>query len=161
MPIRTSTPTRFPGSALPAYPRWQELPPAVREVALPFWWDLDRLHALPLATTTVAVPELLWHLELPVWSHGGAKCRLTPRQVAAEPDRYPQHWARVLAGEVDVPVTIRGDTARPVLIDGYHRLLKAALAGLGELPGLVLPHGLWPAIAHQVGQPDVLAEVAN
>jgi hypothetical protein len=124
-----------------------QMPASLRPVLYGFSWDLDRLLALQLPRMQASVRELDWHLDLPYWrDERGRPFRLAPRTVWRLPDRHPQHHARTLAADLPCPSVVRRAAGRTLILDGVHRLLKAAMNGQDELPAR-LPHdAVIPAI---------------
>lgn len=60
------------------FPLNDQVPAEIREYVLGFWWDMVKLHALPLPTQVLPVANLDWHLTLPWWRHDGRFFCLTP-----------------------------------------------------------------------------------
>jgi len=115
------------------------IPPVLRSHILDFQWDLDRLHALPLPVTELRVAALADHLELPFWAYQGKPFQLTPHQVAADPVRYHEQYARTLAADLAFPLdVVRRPDGRVTILDGVHRLLHAELAGRASVGVRVL-----------------------
>ncbi|OAT67980.1 hypothetical protein AWB85_08910 [Mycobacteroides immunogenum] len=104
------------------------MPAELRDVLLDFHWDRERLHALTLPTRTVPSAELAWHLELPFWSADGAPFQISPNEVAENPATHRQQWQRTLAADLRHPLdTYQHPSGHVVILDGIHRLLKAAV----------------------------------
>jgi hypothetical protein len=113
--------------------------PRVIRQALPMVpWDIRKLHDLDLPIRPVAVADLAWLFELPLWQEDGTRFRVSPAQVRADPARYPGHMRRVMSSGLEHPVHLVGHNGRPVVLDGYHRLLKAAIQGRGQIDAMVL-----------------------
>ncbi len=108
---------RFPGV---------EVPDSLRGVLLEHPWDLGRLLALDLPVVTLPVDLLAWQLDLPWWRHEDTLFAVSPNEVRARPDLYPEQWERTQRAELSAPVHVRHGARSPVLLDGVHRLLKAA-----------------------------------
>lgn len=121
---------------------WDELQammPAVIKETLPLVpWRIDRLWELKLPVRKVAVADLAWLLELPLWQSDGVRFQVTPAQVRGDPQRHPDHFARVMACDLRYPIHLVEHNGRPVVLDGFHRLLKAAVEGRGEIDAMVL-----------------------
>jgi hypothetical protein len=77
----------------------------------------------------VPLTTLEWALELPVWGWRGRPFQVTPNQVRADPRRYAVHYARTMWSELDDPIVLARRNGRWVVLDGYHRLLKAFVEG--------------------------------
>jgi hypothetical protein len=115
------------------------IPPILRPYILDLLWDVDALHALRLPAVEIAVAELAHHLDLPFWAYEGKPFQLTPHQVAADPARYHEQYARTLAADLVHPLdVVRRPDGRLTILDGVHRLLRAELSGLHVIPVRVL-----------------------
>jgi hypothetical protein len=86
----------------------------------------------------VAVAELAWLFDLPLWQLNGARFQVSPSQVRADPARFPDHVRRALASDLGYPIHLAEHRGRLIVLDGYHRLLKAALEGRAEIAAMVL-----------------------
>ena len=75
------------------------------------------------------LPQFDWLLELPIWGWRGVPFQVTPNQVRADPDRYAVHYARVMWSDLDDPILVADRNGRTVVLDGFHRLLKAVIEG--------------------------------
>jgi hypothetical protein len=54
------------------------------------------------------------------------------------PARFPDHMRRVMASDPGHPIHLVEHRDRLVVLDGYHRLLKAAIEGRAEISAIVL-----------------------
>lgn len=107
------------------FPLLHLLPDALRDVTLDFHWDLERLWRLDLPVTDVPVAELRWHLELPMWQFEGTHFAISPAEVAADPTRFHEQYARTMAADLRYPIHVLARPERLTILDGVHRLLKA------------------------------------
>jgi len=121
---------------------WDEFvalrPEVVRRTLPMVPWDIYKLWALDLPVRRLAVEELAWLLELPLWRKDGIRFRVSPAQVRAEPNRFGGHMRRVMASDLAYPIHLVGHKSRLVVLDGYHRLLKATIEGRREIEAMVL-----------------------
>lgn len=121
---------------------WDELlamtPEVIRETLPMVPWNIQKLQALGLPVQRVAVQELAWLLDLPVWQMNGVRFQVSPRQVRDDPAGFPDHLRRVMAADLERPVHLVEHNGRLVVLDGFHRLLKAALQGRAEIDAMVL-----------------------
>ncbi|HEY3502391.1 MAG TPA: hypothetical protein VGN37_06300 [Actinocatenispora sp.] len=140
------------------FPLADQLPAALHGVLLDFWWDVEKLWALELPDTRLAVAELRWLLDLPMWAYGGAPFRVTPHQVAADPLRYAGQYARTMAADPRHPLHVTDRGGRLVVLDGMHRLLRAELAGRRDVAVRVVPGAALDAIAHHAETADSLSK---
>ena len=121
---------------------WDELvamTPEVIRQALPMVpWKIDKLWALELPVQRVAVGDLAWLLDLPLWQKNGTRFQVSPAQVRADPGRFPDHLGRAMASDLEQPIHVVKHNGRLVVLDGYHRLLRAAIEGRPEIDAMVL-----------------------
>lgn len=68
----------------------------------------------------------------------GTRFQVSPSQVRADPAQFPDHMRRVMASDLEHPVHLVEHKGRLVVLDGYHRLLKAAIQGRAEIDAMVL-----------------------
>ncbi|MFI6679687.1 hypothetical protein [Kribbella sp. NPDC050470] len=110
------------------FPLSSEVPPELYDVILDFHWDPELLWKLDLPVVELHVAELAWHLELPFWTHQGRAFRISPMQVAADPETYRDQYARTMAADLRYPIdVVRRPDGRISILDGVHRLLRAHL----------------------------------
>ncbi|GAA5032560.1 hypothetical protein [Actinopolymorpha pittospori] len=121
------------------FPLAHLVPPLLRDVILDFHWDHEQLWKLDLTPTEIPVAELAWHLELPLWTHGGHPFVVSPAEVAADPDRFRAQYARTLAADLSHPLHLLDRRDRLTILDGTHRLLKARLLGYETLRAVKVP----------------------
>lgn len=105
------------------------VPPEISAVGFDFDWDNKKLWALDLLVEDMAVSELTWHFELPFWREGETWFVVRPKDVLADPDKYPEHRDRIAKSNPDLPLHIMWHKGRWVFLDGMHRLAKAVQAG--------------------------------
>jgi len=115
------------------------LPDSVIEVMAGFWWDDDRIRALGLPVEKLPFAELAWGLEVSFWSDGRKPFSVRGRDLLEDPDRYPEHRRRVHWSDLRHPLTLYRKRERWIILDGYHRLVKASREGRAELPVVRLP----------------------
>jgi hypothetical protein len=75
----------------------------------------------------VPLDALVWLLDLPIWGWRGTPFQVTPNQVRADPNTYAIHHARVMWSDLEDPIHLAERNGRWVVLDGYHRLLKAVI----------------------------------
>jgi hypothetical protein len=92
-------------------------------------WSRERLWALPTPVSTVPLADLVWHLELPVWTTvpGEPRFDLAPALVLADPDVSPLHWQRLFHADIGFPLEMFHSRGRWLIFDGYHRLARHLL----------------------------------
>jgi len=113
-------------------------PDSIRQ-ALPLVpWDIGKLWALDRPVRPVPVADLAWLLDLPLWQLNGARFQVSPNRVRAEPDRFPDHLRRVMAADLGHPIHLVEHNGRLVVLDGFHRLLKAAIQSREQIDAITL-----------------------
>ncbi len=105
---------------------------------LPFWWDMQKLHALNIAVTRLDIDELRWHLTWKVWSNYGAPFQISPSEVRKDPLRFSIHYERTMNAELSFPLYVIYWEDRWTILDGIHRLLKADILGEKSVPVCVV-----------------------
>lgn len=140
----------------------------------PFWWDLSNLLALDLPAQTMLLDDLAQFLDVPFWRAGAQSglFQLTARDVAADPVTHADHWQRTMATDLSYPITLYDNDGQLILLDGYHRLLKAHHLGVTALPARIVPESSVPHILNNDGflgqlnalrttTPDLIAELRH
>jgi hypothetical protein len=95
-----------------AVPRvsWDELvamtPEVIRQTLPMVPWKIDKLWALELPVQRVAVGDLAWLLDLPLWQKNGTRFQVSPAQVRADPGRFPDHLRRAMASDLEQPIHV-------------------------------------------------------
>lgn len=113
-------------------------PKVIRETLPMVAWSMARLQGLDLPARQVAVEELAWLFDLPLWQMNGTRFQVSPSQVRADPARFPDHMRRVMASDLGYPIHLVEHRGRLVVLDGYHRLLKAAIESRAEIDAVIL-----------------------
>ena len=105
---------------------WAEIIPfAPRELEpwlLDFEWSLEKLEALDLPVDEIPLAELAWLLDLPFW-RGEGLFEVRPLDVVSGPQ-----LERTNAADLSEPLYVTRRHGRLIVLDGLHRLLKAARA---------------------------------
>jgi len=103
---------------------WAEIvpfaPPELRPWLLDFEWSVEKLQALELPVDEVPLGELAWLLDLPFW-RGDGLFEVRPLDVVSGPQ-----LDRTNAADLSEPLHVTRRNGRLVVLDGLHRLLKAA-----------------------------------
>lgn len=113
-------------------------PEVIRETLPAVPWSLRRLWLLDLPVRPVLVEELARLFDLPLWQMNGTRFQVSPRQVRDDPAGFPDHLKRVMASDLRYPIHLVEYKGRLVVLDGFHRLLKAAIEGRREIDAMVL-----------------------
>lgn len=122
-------------------------PPELEPFFVHFDWDNQRLWTLELPVEDFCVEALRWHLALPWWKGTAGWFTVRPADVLAEPRRYPDQYARTLNADVRYPLHVTMNDGRWTIMDGIHRLAKAALLELEVVPVRKVPRAAYPQIA--------------
>ena len=88
-------------------------------------WRLEDLWSLDLPRVRLALPELTWVLDLPLWQRDGVRFQVSPREVLAEPARFPHHAGRIDEADLSRPIHVLRRDGRWSVLDGSHRLASA------------------------------------
>jgi hypothetical protein len=100
-------------------------------------WALDELEE-----REIAVDKLRWQLDLPWWrddTEGESPWfRIRPAEPLANPLRSPAQYERMARSDLSFPVHVIERHGRWLVMDGVHRLAKAASVGLSHLRVLIV-----------------------
>jgi hypothetical protein len=123
-----------------------QIPPSLSPWLLPIEWDLHKLWALDgLEEREIAVDELRWQLDLPWWRDDSATLspwfRIRPVELLADPMRCPDQYERIARTDLSFPVHVIERHGRWFILDGVHRLAKAATIGLSHVRVLIVTPG--------------------
>lgn len=124
------------------------LPPALQGIFFSHRWENSRIWALSTLTTTVPMKDLMWHLELPVWTTvpGEPLFDLAPAQVLRDPDARPERWDRIRSVDTSYPLEMFKNGERWVIVDGYHRLARLRVEGASEVKVRMHPDDYWDSV---------------
>lgn len=114
------------------------MPAAIRQNLPTVPWRLEKLWRLELPVQSVQVEQLAWLFDLPLWQFNGTRFQVSPRQVREDPLSFPDHLSRAMASDLGFPIHLVKHRGRLVVLDGFHRLLKASLEGRSEIDAMVL-----------------------
>ena len=97
-----------------------------------FWWKQEELFRLDVEPCPVNLSDLESFLDVPIWraSAQSALFSVTARQILANPGDYEDHRNRIEAADIRYPISMYMAEGRPVLLDGYHRLVSAVKKGI-------------------------------
>lgn len=117
--------------------RWEalaaQMPPAIRDALGTEPWEVPP-DELEEGIEQVALHTLEWALDLPVWGWQGRPFQVTPNQVRSDPHQHAVHYARTMWSDLEDPIVMGRRDGRWVVLDGYHRLLKAVIEGRPTIP---------------------------
>ncbi|RJQ36696.1 hypothetical protein C4552_02265 [Candidatus Parcubacteria bacterium] len=119
----------------------EQTPPKIlTDAGLNLFVDTVKLRELPLPIIDVAIDELVWHFDMPVWEQDGTDdWNLTPWQVIRGEAGTSAHQKRVDDTDLQYPILLRRFNGRLVVIDGVHRLAKAYLQGAKTIKAKIIP----------------------
>jgi hypothetical protein len=138
-----------------------DVPESLRDVLMPFPWDLANLLSLDLAVGTIKVSDYLWMLDLPLWREGERLFAVTPNEVRRHPSDHPEQWKRTLAADMTAPIHITERDERMVVLDGVHRVLRCVVDGRSTLPARIVPMDRWGELAVESAATRGLPGVAS
>ena len=129
---------------------WDELrtlmPPAVQRSLLPWEWSREKLWALDLPVTSATLDELSHLFDVPLWrGEDDAPFATPPNDVLARPTEYPRQFRRIIEADLAFPVHITRTTSGWIVLDGLHRMAKAALLGRQAVAARDVPPDLYDA----------------
>ncbi len=113
-----------------------QLPADVAAVYFSLRWTDDQLRALEVPIDTLAVAKLTHHLDFAYWASRPPTriFDLTPNEVLSNPDVHPAHTARIAEADLRWPVRMIRIHDTNLILDGLHRLARAAKEGVASLP---------------------------
>jgi hypothetical protein len=117
---------------------WPLVPASIQAIMPNVTWNRERLHQLALPVRDIAVRELRWQLDLPWWRYGERVFAITPNQVRDDPERFAVQWWRMLDADLEFPINLLERDGRLVLLDGFHRLLKADMLEMPTIAARVV-----------------------
>lgn len=125
-----------------------EIPSEMRGYYFDFNWSNAQIWALDAPAETVALSELAWHLDIPIWSsvRGAPRFDLRPRDVLRTPAVHPDHYERLCSADTSWPLDTMWTTDRYVILDGVHRLARLVLEGAETAHVRRIPRAAIPLI---------------
>jgi hypothetical protein len=125
-----------------------ELPSNLRGVFFDKLWETARIWALPTAPSTLGLDELVWHMDLSIWTtvRGEPRFDLAPATVMRSPSEFPRHWRKIHEANLAYPLELFQNGTRWVIIDGYHRLCDHVLQNSRAVPVTLHPNEYWERI---------------
>jgi len=125
-----------------------ELPSDLREVFFDKLWETPRIWALPTAASILGIEELVWHMELTIWTtvRGEPRFDLAPATVVGSPSEFPRHWRKICEANLAYPLELFQNGSRWVIVDGYHRLCGHVLQNSRVVPVRLHPNEYWDRV---------------
>lgn len=84
-------------------------------------WQLDVL------AEEMDINELTWHFDVPFLREGDGVYNLKPKEVIEEPDSHKEEYSRTIKSDLRYPIDIMENKGHWLILDGLHRLMKAAM----------------------------------
>lgn len=98
---------------------------------LPFWRNNELLHALDIPTEDMKTEELIWMMDIPFWEDNEGNIVLTPNEVLANLDKWPDHRDRINNSDTSFALHIMQNEKKEwVMLDGLHRFVKLIMEGV-------------------------------
>ena len=116
---------------------WAQVPASIQAIMPNVMWNRARLHQLDIPVRDIPVAQLRWQLDLPWWRHGKQVFAITPNQVRNDPETFVVQFRRMLDADLDFPIHVL-ERDRLILLDGFHRLLKADMLEMRTISARVL-----------------------
>ena len=121
-------------------------PKIIQDAGFDFAWDNEKVWKLEVPTTWMDISQLEWQFDLPFLDWAGGWYNLKPRDVIDHPGDYEAEYYRALQTDRIHPIDIMENHDRFFVLDGLHRLMKAAIDGKTKVPVRIIPRNLIPKI---------------
>ena len=113
---------------------WEKLPKIIKEVALDFEWDNEKVWQLKAEVEKISLSELEWQLDIPFWDTSKERYVLTPNEVMNNPEKYAEQYKRIMNADLNYPIDImKNRKGLWECLDGLHRVAKAKVLGMNEV----------------------------
>lgn len=73
---------------------------AIDQTWFNFKWDFKKIWQLDLEAEDLALKEIDWHLDVPLWEHKGEPNSITPREVLQNPTRNREHYLKTMDADL-------------------------------------------------------------
>jgi len=114
------------------------IPDELKNVYVDFYWSQNKLWALEMTVTELAINELDWILDYPVWYMDPEPI---PRMILKNQEQDSPHWNRIKAADLNFPIHVLYWKNRLLILDGIHRLIKAKTSGATKIKTKILSKG--------------------
>lgn len=114
----------------------KHVPEILRDVILPFDWDVRRVWALDAESIQLSRLSFDHFLYLPLWSSEPGRGMLfdvRPIDVVRNPRGYPYQSSRLEACDPERPIDLLVYEGRRWILDGTHRLVRRYIDGIEEV----------------------------
>ena len=113
---------------------WEKLPKIIKEVALDFEWDNEKVWQLKAEVEKISLSELEWQLDIPFWDTSKERYVLTPNEVMNNAEKYSEQYKRIMGADLNYPIDImKNRKGLWECLDGLHRVAKAKVLGMNEV----------------------------
>jgi hypothetical protein len=125
-----------------------DLPSTLQGVFFDKLWETPSIWLLPTAATLLGLDELVWHMDLTIWTTvpGQPRFDLAPATVMRSPMAFSRHWRKINNAQLVYPLELFQNGARWVIVDGYHRLCGHVLQRSRAVPVRFHPSECWERI---------------
>lgn len=123
------------------------LPEIIREVGFDFRWDERKVWEIKAPVEDMDIEELTWHFDIPfLWSKPDGYYDVLPRDVIEKGEQYAEEYERTVRADTTYPIDIMKWKGRWLILDGLHRLMKQAIAGVDIVRVRKIPESAIPQI---------------
>ena len=124
----------------------KEIPDIIKEVGFDFHWSEEKVWRLEEPVEEITTSELMWHFDIPfLWENGGIY-NLKPQEVIDHPEAHKEEYGRTMRADLSHPIDIMENKGRWLILDGLHRLMKAALQKQDTVQVRKIPRSRIPEI---------------
>lgn len=120
-------------------PRFTNFSVEIAAIGFDFSWDEQKVWVLDEPVTKMRVGDLEWHLDLPFFWENGGKYNLKPCEVLKNPELHQDEYKRIVEADLSFPIDVMEHKGRFVLLDGLHRLTRAAMLGVETINVRIIP----------------------
>jgi hypothetical protein len=126
-------------------------PDPLRGIWPDFDWENERVWAVEAPTGEMAVSDLAWLLDLPLWSTRPPEplFDLRPRAVLEDQAQHAGHAQRIATADLQYPLDLFEVNGRWVVLDGVHRLARLTQDGARRAAVRCLPASALPLIRRE------------
>ena len=115
------------------------IPSSILECGFDFSWNEKAVWELNYPSELIDMKVLEWNLELPFWDYDGENYVLCPLQIIRNPEKYSEHYDRVMKSDIEYPIDIMENKGRYAILDGMHRLVKYKMLGYKKVKVRIIP----------------------
>lgn len=124
----------------------QKIPQIIKDVGFDFDWSEEKVWALDEPATEMPIDELAWHFDIPFWNERGGTYNLKPIDVIRHPNEHAEEYQRTMTANMEYPIDIMEQHGRWLILDGLHRLTRAAIQGATHVHVRLIPRSRIPEI---------------